>query len=624
MSSAFPNEPNGFVARTDWSCSNALDASMFNVYNTQNYASDATAPLSPPLVFDSYLGVGTLYGNGQWGGILNPRPREIFVGFWWKTNAAFQGTSNNNNKLFFIRAPSSGDNSFMVFQGGQDAPKTCKWYQQAQVNNTHVPGVFNTNWPVDGTGWFDPNINSAAATFAMSATWRKVEIHLKSSTTATSRDGWIRLWFNGTLSTSHSNVNLMYNGIDEWQINHAWDGSAFRTDLTREWHHYFDHVYVSAPSTTGGGSTPVLVSLTPSSVSLAPGNTQSMTVGMSSNVLTNTNIALSSSSTTVATVPSSVTVNNGQASATFTCTAVGAGSSTLTAALSGASFTSAVTVTGGGGGGGGGTGTTTTYSHSSQFSTTQNVNGWSYRDGAGNLLSYNAVTGLWENPTYTYLGIWNNGCHPGYTQTAVLRWTASATGSARITGSVQDLDTTAGTGVLFTIKYGASSTIYSKDLDGTDAAAYAYDVTQAMSSGDFIDFIVDSKGSGAYDSTLLNPVIAFTTGSTSSNPGAPTISSFTPTSGVLGSSVTIVGTNFNSTLANNTVTFNGVQATVTSASTTQLVVTVPALATTGNIAVTTSNGTATGSTFTVTDPVTPVTPPATNFGGNAMLLLVLP
>jgi len=56
----------------------------------------------------------------------------------------------------------------------------------------------------------------------------------------------------------------------------------------------------------------------------------------------------------------------------------------------------------------------------------------------------------------------------------------------------------------------------------------------------------------------------------------PKITSFSPSSGPVGTAVTITGTGFDATIANNTVYFDGVQATVTSASTTQLVVTFPA------------------------------------------------
>lgn len=55
----------------------------------------------------------------------------------------------------------------------------------------------------------------------------------------------------------------------------------------------------------------------------------------------------------------------------------------------------------------------------------------------------------------------------------------------------------------------------------------------------------------------------------------PTITSFNPTSGPVGTSVTITGTNFSATPANNIVFFGATRATVTAASTIQLTVTVP-------------------------------------------------
>jgi YD repeat-containing protein len=67
---------------------------------------------------------------------------------------------------------------------------------------------------------------------------------------------------------------------------------------------------------------------------------------------------------------------------------------------------------------------------------------------------------------------------------------------------------------------------------------------------------------------------------------------FDPIHGPIGTTVTISGTGFSSTANQNTVTFNGTAATVLSASSTQLVVTVPAGATTGIIQVTSPSGTA--------------------------------
>jgi len=78
----------------------------------------------------------------------------------------------------------------------------------------------------------------------------------------------------------------------------------------------------------------------------------------------------------------------------------------------------------------------------------------------------------------------------------------------------------------------------------------------------------------------------------------PTISSFSPTSGGVGNSVTITGSGFAGTTA---VAFNGTPATVfTVNSNTQITATVPAAATTGKISVTNPAGTATSTgNFTV-------------------------
>jgi RHS repeat-associated protein len=86
----------------------------------------------------------------------------------------------------------------------------------------------------------------------------------------------------------------------------------------------------------------------------------------------------------------------------------------------------------------------------------------------------------------------------------------------------------------------------------------------------------------------------------------PTITSFSPPSGVVGTSVTITGTNFTGATATK---FNGTSATsFTVNSSTQITATVPTGATTGTISVTTPYGTATTSTsFTVNVPAPTIT-----------------
>jgi hypothetical protein len=77
---------------------------------------------------------------------------------------------------------------------------------------------------------------------------------------------------------------------------------------------------------------------------------------------------------------------------------------------------------------------------------------------------------------------------------------------------------------------------------------------------------------------------------------APAISDFSPSRGGMGTTVVITGTNFDSTAANDVVKFNGVAATVTHATATQLTVTVPSGVTTGKITATVSTQTGTSAT----------------------------
>ena len=110
----------------------------------------------------------------------------------------------------------------------------------------------------------------------------------------------------------------------------------------------------------------------------------------------------------------------------------------------------------------------------------------------------------------------------------------------------------------------------------------------------------------------------------------PSITSLNPTSGPVGTSATIAGTNFGAAQGTSTVAFNGIAAAATAWSAASITATVPSGATTGNVVVTVGGVASNGVVFTVPVPApsitslnptsglvgTPVTIAGANFGAS--------
>ena len=105
---------------------------------------------------------------------------------------------------------------------------------------------------------------------------------------------------------------------------------------------------------------------------------------------------------------------------------------------------------------------------------------------------------------------------------------------------------------------------------------------------------------GTDGSITQSATIALTVTSTATS--TPTITSLSPTSGTVGTSVTITGTNFGSSQGSSTVTFGGTTATVTSWSSTSITATVPGSLSAGavSVIVSVSSTSSNSVSFTVT------------------------
>ncbi|MHC1703733.1 MAG: FISUMP domain-containing protein [Tenuifilaceae bacterium] len=151
--------------------------------------------------------------------------------------------------------------------------------------------------------------------------------------------------------------------------------------------------------------------------------------------------------------------------------------------------------------------------------------------------------------------------------------------------------------------FGATQGTSTVKFGTTTATASSWSATQIVANvpnlteGNYTISITTTAGTATSSSQFA--VISSTS--------SPTITSFTPSSGAIGSSVTIYGTNFGATQVVSTVKFGTTTATPTSWSATQIIVTVPSIALGDHLVyVTTSNGTATSTgPFKVTNCITP-------------------
>jgi YD repeat-containing protein len=131
-----------------------------------------------------------------------------------------------------------------------------------------------------------------------------------------------------------------------------------------------------------------------------------------------------------------------------------------------------------------------------------------------------------------------------------------------------------------------NNTTVNLSLPGQSTINYAYDP-----AGRLVGVSDSGSNTAKYGYDLVGNLLSIATNPTSQT----SVIGFDPQTGSSGTQVTISGTGFSSTITQDSVSFNGTPAIVTSASVTQLVVTVPSGTTTGPIAVTTPNGSATSS-----------------------------
>ncbi|MBX2956962.1 MAG: VCBS repeat-containing protein [Cyclobacteriaceae bacterium] len=118
-----------------------------------------------------------------------------------------------------------------------------------------------------------------------------------------------------------------------------------------------------------------------------------------------------------------------------------------------------------------------------------------------------------------------------------------------------------------------------RNTGSSGTISYAAKVDFATGASPYSVAIGDQDGDGKSDLVAANYVSNTVSVIRNNSVFPPTITSFSPLSGPIGTTVTITGTNFDATPSNNIVYFGATRATVTAATSTQLTVTVPTGAT---------------------------------------------
>jgi len=147
----------------------------------------------------------------------------------------------------------------------------------------------------------------------------------------------------------------------------------------------------------------------------------------------------------------------------------------------------------------------------------------------------------------------------------------------------------------------ADNTVTVGGLDATIKHANLTEITieiPGVTPGAAVDVVVTSDGK-------TSNTLSYTTGV----PIIPVLTALDPTSGKVGSSVVITGTNFGETAADNLVKFDDAEANITEVTLTTITVTVPANAPTGDVDITvTVDGESNALTYTVLESLTLVVP----------------
>lgn len=257
-----PNMPSGATVVLDTPFDTADgEGQLWEIYPGAGKITQPSGVLkSAPNAVTSILSAGQVTGGQQtiWPKIGKEQPlNNLYMCLRFKMGSNFVGIKTAN-KLFFIASQDfsfgkrSENGYFGLSHRGTYPPSNFQFYfghNTGSLDNSHTCDL--------ELGLFcAPNVKD---TPLVPDVWYTVEAYMISSTCHTCRNGTVKWWINGELNGNYTNMNYGDGIVNEWQLNHTWDGSTAvqcgaptnpsnekGRDCTKDQIYYFDHVTLAA------------------------------------------------------------------------------------------------------------------------------------------------------------------------------------------------------------------------------------------------------------------------------------------------------------------------------------------------------------------------------------------
>ena len=230
---AWPNEPPGMTVLTDWAMDQAVPGSgdvpiggslgwrvvhevtSGSTRGRAEQGRDATAPFSPPNVYDFIFPAGMLEGYAPATVYYPFDAREVYVGFWWKPSSPFDlGPNGNKIAFLFNGGGSTGGQQFLILR---------------RDGLLHVLPEYRGDFR-----WRTPNVN---ATPVALGSWHLIEWYAQLS------NGTLRWWLDGVVQGQYDDVRNA-TAFDMFQLSPTFGGNTGARKRQTD-HYWFDHLRLS-------------------------------------------------------------------------------------------------------------------------------------------------------------------------------------------------------------------------------------------------------------------------------------------------------------------------------------------------------------------------------------------